>query len=113
MRQPVLDICLSADVEQPPRLHVKHIESSRVSLLPIQPCMSTGYSYDTFWSYSDFMNKTFLATIVLLAAACAPRTALPPASPLDCAQGGKYTCQEAKEQAHQLRPAPSESPTLH
>ena len=57
-------------------------------------------------------KKIFLATIVLLVAACAPRTALPPASPLECAQGGKYTCQETKEEAHQLRAVPSESPTV-
>ena len=63
-------------------------------------------------NYGACMTKALLVTIMLLVAACAPRTALPPASPLECAQGGKYTCQEAKDQAHQLRAVPSESPTL-
>lgn len=62
--------------------------------------------------HTGFMNKVFLVTILLFVVACAPRTALPPASPLECAQGGKYTCEEAKEQAHQLRAVPSESPTV-
>lgn len=46
-----------------------------------------------------------------LLAGCAPRTALPPASPLECAKGGDYACPEAREKAHELRPV-SENPPV-